>query len=202
MGERPRLAPQLQGAPNSLLGEQRRAFPHVVVGSGRGSRGRSARVIWMSSGGMYTRPLSVSYLRQLSDGVERGTTGVYDGVKAYAYTKRAQVELAYHLNQLGHGGGKVTHHSVHPGWVDTPGIRSSLPKFWRWTQGRLRSLAQGADSAVWLTLSPDELPSGFWFDRAARSPYLLGHRPSDEQREELLSFILDELKLDSGWVCA
>jgi len=150
----------------------------------------------MSSGGMYTKGVDIGYLRDLS----ARRPARYDGVEAYAYTKRAQVELATLLNELGHGGGCVTHHSAHPGWVDTPGVQTSLPSFWRWTQGRLRSLAEGADTAVWLALTPERLSPGFWFDRVARSPYLLGKRPRPDQREALLSYLNGELGLTQTWV--
>jgi NAD(P)-dependent dehydrogenase (short-subunit alcohol dehydrogenase family) len=46
----------------------------------------NARVVWVSSGGMYAEPLSVARL-------EMGP-GVYNGTPAYARAKRAQVTLA------------------------------------------------------------------------------------------------------------
>lgn len=163
-----------------------------------GGAREGARVIWMSSGGMYTKRLSLSALQHLSAmAPER-----YDGVEAYAYTKRAQVELATQLNLLGHGEGLITHHSAHPGWVDTPGVQTSLPGFWRWTQKRLRSLTEGADTAIWLSLYAEALPPGFWFDRVARSPYLLGGKPSEAEREALLKWINQTLGLSEGWVSA
>jgi len=162
----------------------------------RGSQ-RGARVIWMSSGGMYTKALDVERIKRLSLPSEASR---YDGVAAYAYTKRAQVELAAHLSELGHRAGLIEHHSVHPGWVDTPGVQRSLPRFWRWTRGRLRSLEQGADSAVWLACSEERLSPSLWFDRRARSPYLLGNRPPAGAREALLELLNEALELDPSWV--
>jgi dehydrogenase/reductase SDR family protein 12 len=46
---------------------------------------KGARVLWVSSGGMYSEPLSVAKLEM--------TPADYDGVKAYARAKRAQVTL-------------------------------------------------------------------------------------------------------------
>ena len=40
--------------------------------------------------------------------------------------------------------------SGHPGWVDTPGIAHSLPKFERVARPILRTTQQGADTFVWL----------------------------------------------------
>ena len=76
-------------------------------------------------------------------------------------------------------------HSLHPGWVDTPGLQKSLPFFWKWTRKRLRSAQQGADTAVWLSAYPESLPCHFWFDRSPRSPYLLGHRPTKQHTEDV-----------------
>lgn len=173
--------------------------PHLKEGGRllqQQERREGARVIWMASGGMYPKPLDVDYLQALN----RCDPMKYDGVSAYAYTKRAQVEWATYLNELQHGHGLIMHHSLHPGWVDTPGVRTSLPNFWRWTKGRLRTLAQGADCALWLALCDQPLPSGFWFDRMARNPYLLGKRPKTESREALFQYLTQELALDSRWV--
>ena len=63
-------------------------------------------------------------------------------------------------------------------------IQTSLPGFWRFTQGRLRSPAQGADTVIWLAAAdePGRSSGQFWFDRRARSPYLVPgtrERPAD-----------------------
>jgi len=62
---------------------------------------------------------------------------------------------------------------MHPGWADTPSVRSSLPRFWRVMRKRLRTPEQGADTLLWLAVAP-ALPSGqFWFDRAPQPTHLL-----------------------------
>ena len=54
---------------------------------------------------------------------------------------------------------------MHPGWVDTSGVRSAIPGFFEFTKKRLRTPAQGADTAAWL-VGESNIPSGeFWFDR-------------------------------------
>ena len=125
-----------------------------------------ARIVFVSSGGMYTQRLS------LEDCEWRKRP--YDGVLAYAQTKRMQVVLAEVLaaRLSGH---PVTVSSMHPGWADTPAVRSSLPRFWRTLQQRLRTPDEGADTVLWLAASPSARGrSGlFWFDRQPRTTHLL-----------------------------
>lgn len=140
--------------------------------------GERARIIWVSSGGMYTQRLKVDAL----DAPEVG----FDGVVAYARTKRAMVvvseQLASRLTPKG-----IAVHAMHPGWADTPGVESSIPGFWKLTQAILRTPEEGADTVVWLAASDRaQGDSGrFWFDRQARSPFLLGKRASPEERSRL-----------------
>ena len=59
---------------------------------------------------------------------------------------------------------------MHPGWVDTDGVKTALPTFRKILQLVLRDEAQGADTIHWLA---SEVPTqqGFdqiWFDRKAR----------------------------------
>jgi NAD(P)-dependent dehydrogenase (short-subunit alcohol dehydrogenase family) len=124
-----------------------------------------ARVVWVSSGGMYTQRLSLADL-----GWERRP---YDGVRAYAQTKRMQVELAARwARELGPA---VHVSAMHPGWADTPGVETSLPRFHARLRARLRTPAEGADTIVWLAARrPAPSPSGaFWFDRRARWTHYL-----------------------------
>lgn len=125
-----------------------------------------ARVIWVSSGGMYACRLS------LADPDWAGRP--FDGVTAYAQTKRMQVVLAEELARLGAAAG-ISVHAMHPGWVDTPAVRTALPRFHRWMAGRLRSPEQGADTIVWLSLAAPGARAGgrFWFDRAPRPTHLV-----------------------------
>ncbi len=138
------------------------------------SRGR---VVTVSSGGMLLAKLALPVLR---GDVER-----YDGVTAYAQAKRAQVivsELWATANP------EVTFSSMHPGWADTPGVRASLPTFYRWTKARLRTAAQGADTITWLAVTPRlGGKSGlFWFDREPVSTHPLAlTRESQADREAL-----------------
>ena len=120
---------------------------------------RGASVVFVSSGGMYSTPLVVDDLEYRDN---------YNGVKAYARTKRMQVVLAdAWARRL--AGTDVRVESMHPGWVDTPGVAEYLPRFRVITKPLLRDLADGADTAVWLVATrPASTPGHFWHDRAQR----------------------------------
>jgi len=137
-----------------------------------------ARVIFVSSGGMYTQRLSMEDL----DWSGRA----YDGVVAYAQTKRMQVVVAELLAERSRA--QISFHSMHPGWADTEAVRTSLPRFWRLLRHRLRTPAEGADTVVWLATaaSPGRESGLFWFDRTPRTTHLLPftHESADE-RERL-----------------
>jgi dehydrogenase/reductase SDR family member 12 len=128
--------------------------------------GAPSRIITVSSGGMYGQRLDLDAIK--------GTTGSFNGVTAYAITKRAQVvltdEWAHRLAGTG-----VSAYSMHPGWVDTGGLRDSLPGFARLTAPILRTPEQGADTIVWLAAAdlPAGADGGFWHDRRERPEHRL-----------------------------
>ena len=128
---------------------------------------QDARVINVSSGGMYTQKLRVRDLEA------SGPEG-FDGVTAYARTKRALVVLT-ELWAERHRDTSVTFSSMHPGWADTPGVRTSLPRFHAVTRRILRTADEGADTVVWLAAASRVTGrSGlFWFDRQVQPTQLL-----------------------------
>jgi len=118
-----------------------------------------ATVVFVSSGGMYSAPLEVGDLE---------STRSYSGVRTYARTKRMQVVLADCWSRR-LAGTEIRVESMHPGWVDTPGVAESLPRFRLITRPLLRDVAAGADTAVWLVAArPDSAPGHFWHDRVQR----------------------------------
>ena len=140
-----------------------------------------ARIINVSSGGMYTQRLRVDDLQS-----ERGE---FDGPKVYARSKRAEVILTEIWAEQLAGTGVVVH-AMHPGWSDTPGVRSSLPRFYQLTRPLLRTPAEGADTIVWLgaAAEPGGSSGRFWHDRRPRpTHWLRWTRETPQERERLLA---------------
>jgi len=129
-------------------------------------RSAPSRIVNVSSGGMYAQKLRVDDLQS--------EQGDFDGPTVYARTKRAEVVLTEIWAQRLAGTG-VTVHAMHPGWADTAGLESSLPRFHRATRPLLRSPDQGADTIVWLgaAAEPTDSSGGFWHDRRRRPTHLL-----------------------------
>lgn len=141
-----------------------------------------ARVVFMSSGGMYTQGLDV-------DKIEMSPRN-YRGTIAYARAKRGQVEMVTHLGpQLAPG---IKLHSMHPGWVDTPGVDAALPGFGKVMGPLLRNADQGADTMVWLTATgaPGAAAGQFWLDRTPRrTAYLPGTGTTPAERRRLIDWL-------------
>ena len=106
-----------------------------------------ARVIAVTSGGQYTQALPLDDL-----GFTRGS---YDGARAYARAKRAQVALIREWSRRFHTRGLVAN-AMHPGWADTPGLEAALPGFRDVIGDRLRSAAEGVDTLLWLAAAPPD----------------------------------------------
>ncbi|MXG91419.1 SDR family NAD(P)-dependent oxidoreductase [Nocardioides sp. YIM 123512] len=143
-----------------------------------------ASVVWVSSGGMLGAGLASD-----PDAIE-SRRGAFNGVQAYARTKRMQVVLAdawaHELDATG-----VRVESMHPGWAATPGVTSHLPAFARITGPVLRDAREGADTAVWLVATrPESHSPHFWHDRAQRTTTLGWQRPEDPDAvRRLLTYV-------------
>ncbi|MGF1595425.1 MAG: SDR family NAD(P)-dependent oxidoreductase [Acidimicrobiales bacterium] len=140
------------------------------------------RVLWMSSGGMYTQGLDVDRLELHEEH--------YRGAVAYARAKRAQVELVELLGRRWHP--EVIMHAMHPGWVATGGIDEGLPGFSTVMGPLLRSAEAGADTMIWLACggADDAAPGSFFLDRRRRgTAYLPGTGTDDAERQRLLEWL-------------
>lgn len=142
------------------------------------------RVVFVSSGGMYLQRLQPELL-------DHGPSP-YNGVIAYAQAKRAQLMVLDHLAPTLSANGIICS-AMHPGWVDTPGVRQSLPTFRALTRRLLRTPEQGADTIVWLTASREanEATGKFYLDRVARPHHAWFARtvPTAEERAQLIAII-------------
>lgn len=140
-----------------------------------------SRIINVASGGMYTRRLPVD--------PEAIGGEPFNGPSAYADAKRGLVVLSeiWAGRYERHG---ITVNAMHPGWVETPGIRASLPRFVHWTRRILRTPEQGADTIVWLAAAreSDQATGRFWLDRRPHPTHVLpGTRESRGDRSRFLN---------------
>jgi dehydrogenase/reductase SDR family protein 12 len=136
--------------------------------SGLLERSAPARVINVSSGGMYWQSLPAADLQSERDR--------YSPKKFYARTKREQVVITELWADVLRDRGVVVH-AMHPGWVDTKGVREWLPIFRTLTTPIIRAPEEGADTVVWLGAAPQalECTGRFWHDRRPRpTHYLFG----------------------------
>ncbi|KAG5544741.1 hypothetical protein RHGRI_017249 [Rhododendron griersonianum] len=153
-----------------------------------------SRVITVSSGGMYTTPLtedlqvhglvyfsSAACLLQFSSTLWNFSLfvllqfshGNFDGVEQYARNKRIQIALTEKWAETYKDKG-IGFYSMHPGWAETPGVANSLPGFSKSLSGKLRTSEQGADTVIWLALMRKEklLSGAFYFDRVEAPKHL------------------------------
>jgi dehydrogenase/reductase SDR family protein 12 len=150
----------------------------ILNESGKLSDG--ARVIWMSSGGMYLSSLSLDNLFE---------NHKYDKVQTYANVKRAQVSL---LENMREEFKTLKVIGTHPGWVDTPGVQDAIEGFHKKMDGRLRSPLQGADSILW-PLTTIDLESGeFYFDHKKVAKKFFFFTKVDQGDVQKLNSILDD----------
>ena len=148
------------------------------------ARTPGSRVIAVTSGGQYAQALDFDDLQNAEP---------YDGTRAYARAKRAQVSLIREWSRrLGGTGPRFD--SMHPGWAATPGLAESLPSFYDTMGPILRTAAEGTDTLVWLAAGGglDVRAGSLWLDRRPR-PFdrVPMTRLSLEQRRRLWSAIVE-----------
>eukprot|EP00887_Chlorella_sp_A99_P001207 scaffold14.g1207.t1 len=151
-----------------------------------------ARVVFVSSGGQYLEPLVVDDLQ--AEGMRK-----FDATRQYSRDKRRQVALAEALaRRWGAEHAGILAVSMHPGWSDTEGVRTSIPGFHKvvWTfKNKLRDLEQGCETTVWLALEDANKlqPGGFYLDRKLQSKHLplAGTRYSEADVDALVKRLED-----------
>jgi len=142
-------------------------------------KSESPRSVFVSSGGMYPQKIDLDDLLWEKK--------KFDGVKAYANTKRAMVIINEMLaDKFAHT--PIRFHAMHPGWADTPAVKTSIPKFYNIMKKILRTAKEGADTIIWLAASetPQRYSGKFWFDRQIRKTHIIwGTRESQVDRDKL-----------------
>jgi dehydrogenase/reductase SDR family protein 12 len=148
----------------------------------RGMIKSGAAIINVVSGGLYNMPLNTRALNMRADH--------FNGFAAYATHKRAQITLGEHWREAFSDLGVKTY-AVHPGWADTDGVKTSLPKFRKILAPILRNAHEGSDTIDWLAASrPAEVTDEVWFDRKPRSAHAYPHtRNPRTQPADLLSYL-------------
>lgn len=124
-------------------------------------RSADARVIAVTSGGMYAQSLDVDDLD--------GSAVEYNGPRFYARAKRAQVAIVREWARRLRGS-SINVVSMHPGWARTPGLSASLPGFERVMGPILRTPEEGIDTIIWLATAPriEIEPGRLYLDRRPR----------------------------------
>ncbi|XP_071455355.1 dehydrogenase/reductase SDR family member 12-like [Hetaerina americana] len=146
-----------------------------------------SRVVTVTSGGMLLQKLS-------HEDIQLEKMVPFDGTTAYSQQKRQQVTMTeMYAKEY-----PEVHFSVmHPGWADTPAVRSAMPSFYEKMKDTLRTPEQGADTALWLAISDKALqhPSGLFFqDRAPVSIHLpLAWTRSTDAEKEIFMNQMNEL---------
>jgi NAD(P)-dependent dehydrogenase (short-subunit alcohol dehydrogenase family) len=151
-------------------------------------RDQAARIILVTSGGMYGQALR-------ADDPEF-VVGDYSGTTAYARSKRAQIELLPVLDRRWSGEG-ITINATHPGWAETPGLAESLPAFRKIVGPFLRDVESGAETTVWLAAAQPTPASGeLWHDRRVRPTHLLPRtRTGSAERAQLWNWVCAQLDI-------
>ncbi|KAK4289241.1 hypothetical protein Pmani_037784 [Petrolisthes manimaculis] len=143
-------------------------------------KSEEARVINVSSAGMLTVRLDPHDLMHLN-------LEPWNGALVYSQNKRQQVVMTLWYAQRFD---KIHFSSMHPGWADTPAVRTSLPQFYEMMKETLRTPTQAADTVVWLAISKTAIkhPGGLFFqDREPVSTHLpLAWTKTTMEEEDLL----------------
>ncbi|KAL2097058.1 hypothetical protein ACEWY4_006265 [Coilia grayii] len=106
-------------------------------------KSKEPRVITVSSGGMLVQKLRIADLQ-----TEKRS---FDSTMVYAQNKRQQVVMT---EEWARAHPRIHFSAMHPGWADTPAVSMALPQLYETLRSRLRTPEQGADTVIWLAISP------------------------------------------------
>jgi len=147
------------------------------------SKSSDARVIMVSSGGMLTQKLDANDLQTENKS--------FDATMVYAQNKRQQIVMTEHFAKKYPN---IVFTAMHPGWADTPAVRSAMPSFYNMMKNKLRTPEQGADTLVWLAVTGNakaKESGSFYQDRvsvAKHLPLACSHSKAEEE-----AFLIQQL---------
>jgi dehydrogenase/reductase SDR family protein 12 len=143
-------------------------------------------VINMTSGGGYNVALSTRALNTLDP-------KKFNGTLAYGWHKRAQMVLNQHWRDT-YGPRGFNFYVMHPGWADTDGVKTALPRFREILQSILRDAKSGTDTALWLAaVRPAQREEeSVWFDRKQRAAHVYPHTRTSKDTPQTLVAWLDK----------
>ncbi|KAL3771279.1 hypothetical protein ACHAWO_005936 [Cyclotella atomus] len=146
-----------------------------------------ARVIYVSSGGMYNSKFP-SWEQAASTGDYESK---YDGNFAYTYAKRGQVLLA---ERFAKEFPEITFLSCHPGWTATTGVEAAYGDDAKWLNP-LRTGWEGSEGICWLmSTAATNLKSGeFYLDREVQKKHIGGLFMSEGSFTKNSSAEVDEM---------
>lgn len=150
------------------------------------------RIIFVSSGGMYTSPFPDWDTATSSDDAKHK----YDGQLAYAYAKRGQVLLADEYAKLYSAIPTV---SVHPGWTLTPAVDIAYGDNKKYLEP-MRTTWQGAEGICWLMgTEGGNLESGaFYLDRQTQRKHISQLTSYTNNTESEVEDMMTNLKKCAG----
>ena len=142
-----------------------------------------SRVIVVTSGGALPTPLNTEYMGELTE--------PYDKIKQYAFHKRYQIHLVEYLEKT-YINKSFNFYSMHPGWVDTPGLKQGMPSFYKFTRDMLREPKDGADTIDWLICSEKQESGRMYFDRRIIDTYPIFWVPRNQKSIMLFMHKLEQ----------
>ncbi|KAJ1973206.1 Dehydrogenase/reductase SDR member 12 [Dimargaris cristalligena] len=123
------------------------------------ARTGSARVVMVSSGGMFLTPLDL-------DNLESMKKHAYSGNVAYSHKKRQQVELTQVWARTYSNAQGIHFLSMHPGWADMVTIQIALPSFYNQFHNVFCTPAEGVDTIIWAAMAKaaQKVPNGSFLE--------------------------------------
>jgi dehydrogenase/reductase SDR family protein 12 len=139
----------------------------------------------------FTTNLLSHYL--LTEGLIRADAFRKERTLAYGWHKRAQMVLNQHWRDT-YGPRGFNFYVMHPGWADTDGVKTALPRFREILQSILRDAKSGTDTALWLAaVRPAQREEeSVWFDRKQRAAHVYPHTRTSKDTPQTLVAWLDK----------